>query len=1115
MSIKKCRIFPGIGIARLGNSPDELFIGPEVPDGIASPDGGTFKDSAGRVKRQAARFRIYGYDENDQPVAELTSDGAMIEWEVTQANTKAAFHEFGGVLAEQKAKAAGGSLPLRNADIADSDADPHARDALRITPRPRKISGPSQDGERYRFEDGRFLDHPVALGELRTDDKGRLLVLGGAGRSGSVRPNNPITHYANNDGWYDDTSDGPVTATVTLADGTRLVAEPAWVICAPPDFAPSVGNIVRLLDVMDQVAIEAGWLPRPSVSFVRDVLPILQRATEYLWVNGAALRGHGKGMGNFLDPAILAKLADSSDAAKPLRQSVFARIRKPAGASAAEAVLRFMPALSGDNGDARDGDITTWLTLTSVQYDVLQRWATGDFQPDLANRKPPPSELSEIPLAEQPRALDRAALEHCVGGAFFPGIEMTYISRYRELYAGLYRLRPTLRAGDISQYMALPWQADFYECRDHWWPAQRPDDVLTEDAFDDLVAQAALPPEAVDLAVLASSRERWDRGIGEQVGYSGPPRYAGDNDMVDKWHQLGFLVARPGPDGQTYVIETERGVVDPYASLTERDYFYYLMNIDAHSDFIPKARALARSYLAQVPAIEADPQTSPLERFFPYTEADFDQRLNDIYQALVDYVESYDPAQDKLFTSRTAVIERIRQLAPFNQTDGAWLHTISRVGPIDEVISQLFAIWADEIGSGDVALNHANLYTDLMHQVGIYTPDIASREYASDPRFVNSAFTVPVFQLAISQFSQEFLPEILGMTLQLEWEVIGIKRTMKLLDHWGIDTHFYEMHVGIDNASTGHGAKARAAIQLFLDQAFQRGGDELRQRLWRRIWTGRVAFGNLGNVSAELTSLIQSMDTPDGLRSRVVALVRRKAQYASQNHNDKKLAGVPLNHWFKDPEGLVDELARSTWIIPGDPEHSPFFNKLDYDGPMYKVFTPDETELLKAWIRAMGKTAPAPVTAPDLAMATVIDRMRSVQTGTPGHDANQLTGPDPSDPSKKLTASLAAWFRQPTAHFMKALADPANELITPGNPGTSRFVQIYLNLSTGGAMAAALASTFTEIAPKSAGQIIVDWIAAGCPIPALASGQQRWLGPGALAGHGRPHWRIRGMGEVH
>ena len=58
-AIVRYAIHPGIGIARVGNSPDEYFIGPEAPGEVPDPDGG-YKDSAGRIKRQAARFRIYG-----------------------------------------------------------------------------------------------------------------------------------------------------------------------------------------------------------------------------------------------------------------------------------------------------------------------------------------------------------------------------------------------------------------------------------------------------------------------------------------------------------------------------------------------------------------------------------------------------------------------------------------------------------------------------------------------------------------------------------------------------------------------------------------------------------------------------------------------------------------------------------------------------------------------------------------------------------------------------------------------------------------------------------------------------------------------------------------------
>ncbi len=32
-------IYPAIGVARLGNSQDEFFIGPEVPDPLPQPPG--------------------------------------------------------------------------------------------------------------------------------------------------------------------------------------------------------------------------------------------------------------------------------------------------------------------------------------------------------------------------------------------------------------------------------------------------------------------------------------------------------------------------------------------------------------------------------------------------------------------------------------------------------------------------------------------------------------------------------------------------------------------------------------------------------------------------------------------------------------------------------------------------------------------------------------------------------------------------------------------------------------------------------------------------------------------------------------------------------------------
>ncbi len=270
--IAKARIHPAIGFARLGNSPDEFFIGPEAPGSVF---GGPRKDDRGRIKRQAVRFRVFGYDEHDRPVGEITARDASVEWTVHLANHKGAWREFDGLNRH---------APLRNHDVGD-------RASLRIDPGARTLKGPNQA---VRFDGGRFLGAEVPLGDARTDEAGRLLVLGGFGHSASVPAGVPLTTFANNDNWHDDVSDGPVTATVKLNGHSRQVLTlPSWVICPPPDFAPGIVSAVTLYDTLLQVAVDRGFVSPPVVpSFTRDVYPILARATGMTWVSAMAGPNH-------------------------------------------------------------------------------------------------------------------------------------------------------------------------------------------------------------------------------------------------------------------------------------------------------------------------------------------------------------------------------------------------------------------------------------------------------------------------------------------------------------------------------------------------------------------------------------------------------------------------------------------------------------------------------------------------------------------------------------------------------------------------------------------------------------------------------------------------------
>jgi hypothetical protein len=280
-TIVKAAIYPPIGVARVGNSPTEYYLGPEVT--APKPEApGYYRDASGAIKRQAARFRIYGLNAAGEAVAELDAANADIEWHVTLANTKAAWYQFQIALDIPEAADAPSSF-LRNMAVAD-------RSLLAITPGERSVSG--RDTQGPRFDNGKFMGTEVYLGELRTDAAGRLIVLGGHGKSASWNGARAIT-FANNEGWHDDVADGPVRATVHY-QGNLLEVDPAWIVVAPPDYAPLQKSVRTMWDLMRDLFVSKGKLAAPArPSFQDDLRPIFERLSNLQWVNAGFAAAFG------------------------------------------------------------------------------------------------------------------------------------------------------------------------------------------------------------------------------------------------------------------------------------------------------------------------------------------------------------------------------------------------------------------------------------------------------------------------------------------------------------------------------------------------------------------------------------------------------------------------------------------------------------------------------------------------------------------------------------------------------------------------------------------------------------------------------------------------------
>ena len=137
-------------------------------------------------------------------------------------------------------------------------------------------------------------------------------------------------------------------------------------------------------------------------------------------------------------------------------------------------------------------------------------------------------------------------------------------------------------------------------------------------------------------------------------------------------------------------------------------------------------------------------------------------------------------------------------------------------------------------------------------------PLVTSRKFV-EQGLLPAAFIQPVFQLAVSLFPDEFFPEILGMTLYLEWEATPtLMPIVRLYQGRGIDPHFYSLHVAIDNITAGHGFLAQEAIKLYLQNVEEQGG--ATEDIWSRIWNGYVTWATAGDLGQDLLELTMIMD---------------------------------------------------------------------------------------------------------------------------------------------------------------------------------------------------------------------------------------------------------------
>lgn len=279
----------------------------------------------------------------------------------------------------------------------------------------------------------------------------------------------------------------------------------------------------------------------------------------------------------------------------------------------------------------------------------------------------------------------------------------------------------------------------------------------------------------------------------------------------------------------------------------------------------------------------------------------------------------------------------LRGVAPTKLVDGAWLYGVVNQWR-DARYAELIRIYLEELGDGDPEMNHVLLYKRLL----------AAHECESWRSLDSPFFTQGAIQLALAQHTEDLLPEVIGFNLGYEQLPLHLLVSAYELNELGIDPYYFTLHVTIDNAATGH--SARAVRSVF--DALPTFGDH--EEFYRRVRNGY----RLSSHGVSTNDVIDGFD----LDQEVVKVLAEKASVGSSLHSDYcRIGGKTVNDWLSTPGQMgsfLQALEKAGWIQRHqNPENSRFWKLLCGEkAPMFGVFNAYDRQVIHDWIA--GDTLP-------------------------------------------------------------------------------------------------------------------------------------------------------------
>jgi hypothetical protein len=275
----------------------------------------------------------------------------------------------------------------------------------------------------------------------------------------------------------------------------------------------------------------------------------------------------------------------------------------------------------------------------------------------------------------------------------------------------------------------------------------------------------------------------------------------------------------------------------------DRELFYRLINIENFASTRPLALARAERLLTEAEVlfdVGADGRYTDAS-YFDYRPEALYERCERVYFDKL--IRPYEPLT--AIPDRDVVVFLQTTYALGALVDAAWIHRMANLGRAERSgDAALFAIYADEVGHGDLRKNHITLIHRALASMDIRLPHIREAAFMEQGDLPDELYGFSLHQLCMALFPDTFYNEILGYNLAIEMFGLGELRLHEVqkLRHYGFDDCYEQAHLTIDNLSAGHSRQAADIIVTYLDEVGRTLGEAAVQREWRRVWRGYASL---------------------------------------------------------------------------------------------------------------------------------------------------------------------------------------------------------------------------------------------------------------------------------